>query len=202
MRRTATAVRIGFAFFDALGERQMHNGLSTGTFSPGARIDMPSLGGMSGDGNRKVVCFAIQAAFTDGTVWKTSTYPTNDPPTAAQGDAIPTEIVTQESAPLRFDSCAIGMPRDTFMTTALQLTNLSAKTVRRVDVDFAMFDPTGGRTSYYEWMTGSYPPGTAIPGHANLRAVDVTFTKATCLVRRVGFADGTTWSAAPATPRP
>ena len=43
--KTATAVKIGFAFFDALGTRYIHSGLTTGTFTPGARIDAKPFGG-------------------------------------------------------------------------------------------------------------------------------------------------------------
>ena len=197
--RTATAVRIGFAFFDALGERHVYNGLSTGTFSPDARIDVKPFGGQVGAEMRRVVCFAMQAAFADGTTWKASQYPAAAPPPGApaEGSVLPADIVKQSDAPVRFDTCEITAPKDTFMTTNLLLTNVSAKVVRRVDVDFAMADGSGGTGAYYEWMTGSYAPGRVIHGSSPLRVHDVAFTKATCSVRRVDFADGTSWSAPP-----
>jgi len=202
--RTATAVRMGFAFFDVLGERHVYNGLSSGTFSPGARIDVKPFGGQVGAEMRKLVCFAVQAAFSDGTVWKTNRYPTAAPPpgAAAEGSPLASEIVQPGGAPVRFESCSVTAPKDTFMSTNLLLTNVSAKPVRRVDVDFAMADASGNTRTYYEWMTGSYGPGRAITGNATLRASDVAFTKVTCILRRVDFVDGTSWSASAPSPPP
>lgn len=202
--RTATAVRMGFAFFDALGDRHVFNGLSTGTFSPGARIDEKPFGGQVGAETRRVVCFAMQAAFSDGSVWKASAYPAAAPPSGApaEGTPIESQIVTQSGAPVRFDTCTVTAPKDTFMTTNLLLTNVSAKPVRRVDVDFAMLDGQGNTRTYYEWMSGSYAPGHEIHGSSPLRAADTVFTKVTCTLRRVDFVDGTSWSAAPAAAPP
>jgi len=197
--RTATAVRMGFAFFDALGERHVYNGLSTGTYTAGARIDVTPFGGQTGAETRRLVCFAMQAAFSDGSVWKANAYPSGAPsaPVAPEGSLISAEIVKQDDAPVRFDTCAITAPKDTFMTTNLLLTNVSAKPIRRVDVDFAMLDGSGETRSYYEWMTGSYRPGAAIHGSAPLRTgPDAAFSKVTCTVRRVDFVDGSSWSAA------
>ncbi len=197
--RTATAVRMGFAFFDALGERRVYNGLSTGTYTPGARIDVQPFSGTTGAETRRLVCFAMQAAFSDGTVWKTSAYPSGAPaaPVAPAGSPIASEIVKQDDAPVRFDTCAITAPQNTFMTTNLLLMNVSAKRIRRVDVDFAMLDGSGETRSYYQWVTGSYPPGSVIRASTPLRAgPDAAFSKATCTVRRVDFVDGTSWNAA------
>jgi hypothetical protein len=198
--KTATAVRIGFAFFDAMGDRHVFSGLSAGTYTPGARIDAKSFAGQAGAETRKLVCFALEAAFTDGTKWRTNAYPS----LAAAAPAvapIPAEIVKQADAPVRFDSCTIGGPNDGTMQTALHLTNLSAKPIRRVDVDFAFFDAAGYTVRHFEWMTGNYAPGGPIRGSIKLRAGDVPFVRVACSIRRVDFVDASTWSMqAPAQP--
>ena len=195
--KTATAVRIGFAFFDALGERRLYSGLTTGTYTPGARIDVHPFGGQVGTETRKLVCFALQAGFSDGTTWKATRYPTmNQIDAPPAGGPIPVEITPQATAPVHFDSCAVAAPADGFMQTALQLTNLSAKVVRRVDVDFTLDDGAGGNGLFYEWMTGNYAAGAVISGSTRLRS-NVTYVKVTCSIRRIDFADGTSWPTPP-----
>ncbi|HEY4439612.1 MAG TPA: hypothetical protein VGN14_04110 [Candidatus Elarobacter sp.] len=81
--KTATAVRIGFAYFDALGGRHVSAAITTGKFSPGVRIDVHPFVGRIGPETHNVVCFAMQAAFDDGTTWVASRAET---PRNAQGE--------------------------------------------------------------------------------------------------------------------
>ena len=86
--RTATAVRIGWAYFDVLGARHVSAALTTGKFSPGVRIDMHQFRGRVGTETKSVTCFAMEAAFEDGTHWRA--LPREYPRSAdATGDAPP-----------------------------------------------------------------------------------------------------------------
>lgn len=68
--RTASQVRIGFAFFDTLGKRKLTNGITAGKFSPGVRIDLPPFAARVGAQIYGLVCFATEASFTDGSYWQ------------------------------------------------------------------------------------------------------------------------------------
>jgi hypothetical protein len=195
--KTATAVRIGFAYFDALGQRSVRNALTTGTFTPGARIDLKPYAGRIGAETRDMVCFALQAAFDDGTTWSV---PDNQVPRSAKGEigdgpAITTVILPQAGSPVTLERCTIGGPHDRYVTTQLALTNASDKAIKRVDVDFIFYDATGKASPHVEWMTGDYAPGAAIAGHTRLTALSSAYPRIYCTPGRVEFADGTRWSA-------
>jgi hypothetical protein len=203
--KTATAVKIGFAFFDALGTRSIHSAITTGTFTPGARIDAKPFAGRIGAETRKVVCFALQAAFDDGTSWIASPrdMPRNAPSgsnasaaaTAADAPAIATAILPQDGSPVRLDGCVLGGPRNGIVASALKLTNVSDRAVRRVDIDFVFYAASGNRTFHHEWIAGDYAPGATISGGAALTATDPAYAKIYCTVGRVEFSGGEPWGA-------
>jgi len=87
--RTATAVRIGWAYFDALGGRHVSGGVTTGTFSPGVRIDVHPFSARVGAETKSVTCFAMEAAFEDGTHWRMAGRDAPVAPSAAQPVASP-----------------------------------------------------------------------------------------------------------------
>ncbi len=204
--KTATGVRIGFAYFDALGGRHISSAVLTGTFSPGVRVDMPqSFAGRIGAETEKVVCFAMQADFADGTSWHVSArgYPGTASAAgvpATRSATVMTETVSLADAPVRFDRCDVSAPQNGAVATSLALTNTSERSVRRVDVDFVFYGASGSRTNHNEWMRGDYAPGATIRGGIRLEATDSAYTKISCALRSVQFTDGTTWNA-PATER-
>ena len=202
--KTATGVRIGFAYFDALSGRHISSAVLRGTFSPGVRVDMPQpFAGRIGAETEKVVCFAMQADFADGTSWHVGArgYPGTAPAAsvpATRSATVMTETVSLADAPVRFDRCDVSAPQNGAVATSLALTNTSERSVRRVDVDFVFYGASGSRANHNQWMRGDYAPGATIRGGIRLEATDSAYTKISCALRSVQFTDGTTWSA-PAT---
>ncbi len=93
--KTATAVRIGWAYFDALGGRHVSGAVTTGKFSPGARIDVHPFAGRVGSETKSVTCFAIEAAFEDGTHWRASA---REFPRADEAPAVPAPPLASPTA--------------------------------------------------------------------------------------------------------
>jgi hypothetical protein len=205
--KTATAVRIGFAFFDALGERRIFSGLTTGTYTPGARIDVHPFGGQVGTEARKLVCFALQAGFSDGTVWKATQYPLENqsaaagpaqpttaapqPALAAPG-AIATEMLQPENGPVRFERCTFAMPRPSVLTKLIVLTNTSDKRIQSADIAFVLYTSDGKASISHSVLKGDFAPGAPIAGQATT-SVPGSYAKAYCAVGIVEYADGTKW---------
>lgn len=202
--RTATAVRIGFAFFDALGGRQVRNGVATGTFTPNARIDLTPFAGKIGAETRKLVCFAYQATFSDGTTWMAPALPENGSlpapaaaaaPTQAESTApglIPSEMLQPDNGPVRFDRCSFTMPRDTLLSKVIVLTNTSEKRIQSADVAFVLYTSAGKASLTHSVFRGDFAPGAPIAGQATT-TVPGRFTKAYCAVGIVEYTDGTKW---------
>jgi hypothetical protein len=197
--KTATAVRVGFAFFDVLGARFIHSGLTSGTFTPGARIDVKAFAGRIGAETRGVVCFVLQAAFDDGTTWvqPAAGFPLNAQASVVEAPPIPTSILPQDGSPVRLDTCSLYGPREEIVSTRLVLTNLSEKRVSRVDVDYVFYDASKASAPHDEWMRGDYAPGATIKGSIQMRVPGGSVAKVYCAVSRATFADGTQWRAGP-----
>ena len=205
--RTATAVRIGFAFFDVLGGRQIRNGISTGTFTPGARIDLQPFAGHMGEGTRKLVCFAFQASFTDGTSWSAAELPSQNAggtppgqstpsatPLASVAGAIPSEMLQPENGPVRFDRCDFATPRAPVFTKLFALTNTSDKRITSADIAYVLYNSAGKAFVAHSVLKGDFAPGAPFGGQATT-SVPERYAKAYCAVGIVEFADGTKWSA-------
>lgn len=197
--KTATAVRIGFAFFDALGGRSVHSGLRTGTFSPGARIDVAPFAGQIGSGTTKLVCFAYEAAFSDGTRWTASVLPaaeTQPAETASRAaTGVPAQILPQESSRVRFDRCAVAAPEGGTVAVDLALTNLTEQTIRSIDVDLVFYDAVRNRTFAHTVLRGDYAPNATVSAAPKLKSAVAAYAKAYCTVGIIEFADGHKWSA-------
>jgi hypothetical protein len=197
--KTATAVKIGFAFFDALGGRSIHSGVKTGSFSPGARIDVAPYAGRIGSGTTKLVCFAYEAAFSDGTRWTASVLPTAEtqPAAAVPGAAagVPAHILPQEASRVRFDRCAVAAPQGGTVAVDLALTNLTEQTIRSIDVDFVFYDTARNRTFAHTVLRGEYAPNATVAATPNLKSAVTAYAKAYCTVGIIEFADGRKWSA-------
>lgn len=209
--KTVTAVRIGFAYFDALGGRQIRNAVATGTYTPGARIDLSAYAGKVGAETRRLVCFAYQAMFTDGASWTASVPPTAQlpyQPTAppppqrppAQTSSIATQILPQENAPARLDRCTADGPRKGVVTIGLGLTIVSDRPIRAIDVDYVFYDASGKRTFHRDLVTGIFEANSAAGAEVRAAAAvsvetrtvaAASYAKIYCTVGRVEYADTT-----------
>jgi hypothetical protein len=201
--RTATKVRIGFAFFDEMGGRSIHSGIASGRFSPGARIDVAPFGGHIGAVD-SLVCFAVQAEFDDGTTWTLSKLPISrhaggvrQPsanPETTTSSSLAAEILPQSGSPVRLDRCSEA-PKNGLMPLALALTNLSEKPVRSVDVALVAYDAKRSPFVSHEVLRGEYAAGAQFTHVTVLEVPNGPFVKSYCTVGIVEFADGTTWKA-------
>ena len=204
--KTATAVRIGFAFFDALGERRIFSGLTTGTYTPGARVDVHPFGGQTGTETRKLVCFVLQAGFSDGTVWKATRYPIESQSAASvtapsavpalpapdMPGGIPSVMLQPENGPVRFERCAFAMPHPSVLTKIIVLTNTSDKRIQSADIAFVLYTSDGTASITHSVLKGDFAPGSPIAGQATT-SVPGRYAKAYCAVGIVEYADGTKW---------
>ena len=125
-----------------------------------------------------------------------------------------TYVLPQPNEPVRIDMCSLSQPlradqvalipvhRDEtstsmgVVTEAVDFTNVGTKAVTDVELVFVERDPFGGSALVRQSVHGSYAPNVRINGtHWKSRTRIVEFAGAYCTVARVGFADGSAWSA-------
>ena len=69
--QAATAVRLVFVETDELGSRHSEGVLATGSYAPGARIDLPEEYGARGPVRhfQSLACYVREARLADGSIW-------------------------------------------------------------------------------------------------------------------------------------